>query len=155
MASIRFSIEVPDTYFDQVLVLLSVPLQAQPPQQVLLPSLDQLVENVEVPLPVVLVDHAGLLQQVIDDVASHRGTLPTGQRPEREGGGRERGEGGGEGKAGELRCDAGVCVTCRYFLSPEHISCTPTKWGHRREEWCDQYHTDKTRCLTVKAHFSC
>lgn len=98
---------VPHTYFDQALVLLRVPLQAQPPQQVLLPSLDQLVENVEVPLPMVLVDHAGLLQQVVDDVASHRGTLSTGQRPEREGGGRGRG-GGGEGKTGVLRCDVGL-----------------------------------------------
>lgn len=74
------------SYFDQVLVLLGVPLQAQAPQQVLLPSLDQLVEDVEVPLAVVLVHHAGLLQQVVDDVASHRGSLPAGQRP-----GRERG----------------------------------------------------------------
>lgn len=80
-------------YFDQVLVLLGVPLQAQTSQQVLLSSLDQLVEDVEVPLPVVLVDHAGLFQQVVDDVASHRGALPTRRRPEGgRGGGGERGE---------------------------------------------------------------
>lgn len=66
-----------DTYFDQILVLLGVPLQAQASQQVLLSSLDQLIEDVEVPLPVVLVNHPGLFQQVVDDVASHRGALPT------------------------------------------------------------------------------
>lgn len=94
------------TDLDQVLVLLTVPLQAQAPQQVLLPSFDQLVENVEVPLPMVLVDHAGLLQKVVDDVASHRGALPPGRRPEREGGGGR--EGRGEGEAGVLRCDVGL-----------------------------------------------
>lgn len=67
-----------NSYFDQVLVLLRVPLQAQAPQQILLPSLDQLVKNVKVPLPVVLVDNAGLLQQVVDYVATNGGTLPTG-----------------------------------------------------------------------------
>lgn len=72
------SSEEPDSYFDQVLVLLRVPLQAQAPQQILLPSLDQLVKNVKVPLPMVLVDNAGLLQQVVDDVATNGGTLPTG-----------------------------------------------------------------------------
>lgn len=67
-----------ETHLDQVLVLLSVPLQAQTPQQVLLPSFNQLIENVEVPLSMVLVDHAGLLQQVVDDVASHWRALPPG-----------------------------------------------------------------------------
>lgn len=91
---------VSDTDFDQILVLLGVPLQAQTSQQVLLSSLDQLIEDVEVPLPVVLVNHAGLFQQVVDDVASYRGALPACQRPERErGGGVER----GEDKAGVLR----------------------------------------------------
>lgn len=70
-------VAVSDTYFDQILVLLGVPLQAQAPQQVFLSSLNQLIEDVEVPLPVVLVNHAGLFQQVVDDVASHRGALPT------------------------------------------------------------------------------
>lgn len=89
-----------DTHLDQILVLLGVPLQAQTSQQVLLPSLNQLIEDVEVPLPVVLVNHTGLLQQVVDDVASHRGALPTCRWPERErGGGGER----GEDKAGVLR----------------------------------------------------
>lgn len=70
-------VDVRDAYFDQILVLLGVPLQAQTPQQVFLSSLNQLIENVEVPLPVVLVNHTGLFQQVVDDVATHRGTLPT------------------------------------------------------------------------------
>lgn len=98
-----------DTHFDQVLVLLSVPLQTQAPQQVLLASFNQLIENVEVPLAVVLVDHARLLQQVVDDVASHGCALPPRQRPRRAGCGcgGGRGEGGGEGEAGVLRCDAG------------------------------------------------
>lgn len=67
-------------YLDQVLVLLGVSLQAQSSQQVLLSSFDHLIENVEVPLPVVLVDHPGLLQQVVDDVAANRSALSTGQR---------------------------------------------------------------------------
>lgn len=69
-------VQVLDAYFNEVLVLLRVPLQAQPSQQVLFPSLNQLIENVEVSLSVILVDHAGLLQQVVDDVASHWSTLP-------------------------------------------------------------------------------
>lgn len=55
--------------------MLGVPIQAQPPQQVLLPTLDQLVEDVEVALAVVLVDHPRLLQQVVVDVATHRRPL--------------------------------------------------------------------------------
>ncbi|KAG7275113.1 hypothetical protein CRUP_009473 [Coryphaenoides rupestris] len=49
--------------------------EAQLPQQVLLPTLDQLVEDVEVALAMVLVDHPRLLQQVVDDVATHRRPL--------------------------------------------------------------------------------
>lgn len=97
------------SYFDQVLVLLQVPLQAQVSQKVLITPLDQLVENVEVPLPVVLVDHARLLEQIVDDVTSYWGSLPTEQRPAREGGGRV-----GEGEAGALRCDLGLILTCRF-----------------------------------------
>lgn len=63
----------------------------------------------EVPLPVVLVDHSGLLQKVVDDVASHGGALPPGRRPEREGGGGRGGRAGrGEGEAGVLRRDVGL-----------------------------------------------
>lgn len=94
-------------YLDEVLVLLRIPLQAQASQQVFLPSFDQLIENVEVPLSVVLVDNAGLLQQVVDDVASNRGALPTGQRP---GGNRGGGVEGrvGVGEAGVLRKCCGM-----------------------------------------------
>lgn len=58
------------TDLHEVSVKLAVSLQAQPPQQVLFSSLHQLVENVEIPLTVVLVDHAGLLQQVAQDVTA-------------------------------------------------------------------------------------
>lgn len=80
-------------------------------EKVFLSTFDQLVENVEVSLPVVLVDHTRLLQQIVDDVTSHWGSLPTEQRPEREGG---RRGGGGEGEAGVLRCDLGLILTCRF-----------------------------------------
>lgn len=80
-------------------------------EKVFLSPFDQLVENVEVSLPVVLVDHTRLLQQIVDDVTSHWGSLPTEQRPEREGG---RRGGGGEGEAGVLRCDLGLILTCRF-----------------------------------------
>lgn len=49
----------------------------------------------KVPLAVVLVDHSGLLQQVVDDVSPNGRTLSTGQRPWIKGrAGRERGEAG-------------------------------------------------------------
>ena len=67
------------THLDQVQVALGVPLQAQPAQHLLLAPFQQLVEDVEVPLPVVLVNHSGLLQQVTEDVATHRRTLWAGQ----------------------------------------------------------------------------
>lgn len=52
------------TDLHKISVKLAVPLQAQPPQQVLFPSLHQLVEDVEIPFTMVLVDHPGLFQQV-------------------------------------------------------------------------------------------
>lgn len=82
----------------------------------------------EVPLSVVLVDHPGLLQQVVDDVASHRGTLPTGQSPRRDGGGGGGGI-GGEVEAGVLRCDYNMQVHGKY--------CAPTKMDTGEREWCD------------------
>lgn len=75
----------------------------------------------EVPLPVVLVDHPRLLQQVVDDVASNWGTLPTGQRPGREGGG--VGGGGGEVEARVLRCD--------YKHAGKYCASTSTDAGER------------------------
>lgn len=69
----------PATHLHQVQVALGVAFQAQPAQRLLFAPLQQLIENVEVPLPVVLVDHAGLLQEVTENVASHRGTLRAGR----------------------------------------------------------------------------
>lgn len=57
------------------MILLWVLLKAQPPQQILLPSFQQLVEDVEVPLTVVLVHNSGFLQEVVQDVASNRSPL--------------------------------------------------------------------------------
>lgn len=51
--------------------MLAVSLQAEPAEQILLSSLHQLIEDVEVSLSVVLVDHAGLLQQVAQDVTAN------------------------------------------------------------------------------------
>lgn len=69
----------PSTHLHQIQVALGVSFQAQPAQRLLLTPLQQLVEDVEVPLPVILVHHAGLLQEVTEDVATHRGTLRAGQ----------------------------------------------------------------------------
>lgn len=70
--------ELYNPHLDQVLILLCVSLQAEPSQQVLLSSLDYLVENVEIPFSMVLVDHPRLLQQVVNDVAADGSTLSTG-----------------------------------------------------------------------------
>lgn len=59
------------TYLHQVTVVLAVPLQAEPAEQIFLSSLHQLVEDMEVSLSVVLVDHAGLLKQVTEDVTTN------------------------------------------------------------------------------------
>lgn len=69
----------PSTHLHQVQVALRVPFQAQPAQRLLLTPLQQLVEDVEVPLPVILVHHPGLLQEVTEDVAAHGGALWAGQ----------------------------------------------------------------------------
>lgn len=55
--------------------MLAVSLQAEPAEQILLSSLHQLIKDVEVSLSVVLVDHAGLLQQVAQDVTANCATL--------------------------------------------------------------------------------
>lgn len=65
------------TDLHQVTVVLAVSLQAEPAKQIFLSSLHQLIEDVEVSLPVVLVDHAGLLQQVTQDVTTNCTTLRT------------------------------------------------------------------------------
>lgn len=51
--------------------MLAVSLQAEPAEQILLSSLHQLIENVEVSLTVVLMNHTGLLQQVTQDVTAN------------------------------------------------------------------------------------
>lgn len=58
------------TYLHKISVKLAVPFQAQPSQQVLFSSLNQLVKYVEISLTMVLVDHPGLLQQVAQDVTT-------------------------------------------------------------------------------------
>lgn len=65
------------------MILLWVLLEAQPPQQVLLPSFQQLVEDVEVPLAVVLVHNSGFLQEVVQDVAPDRSPLNQSRHVER------------------------------------------------------------------------
>lgn len=62
------------------MILLGVLLKAQPPQQILLPSFQQLVEDVEVPLTVVLVHNSGFLQEVVQDVAPNRSPLKQTRR---------------------------------------------------------------------------
>jgi hypothetical protein len=57
------------------LVFLGVSLQSQLAEKVLFSSLEQLVENMEVPLAVVLVHNTGFLQQVVEDVATYRRPL--------------------------------------------------------------------------------
>lgn len=59
------------TDLHQVSVVLAVSLQAEPAEQIFLSSLHQLIEDVEVSLSVVLVDHTGLLQQVTQDVTTN------------------------------------------------------------------------------------
>ena len=88
--------------------MLGVPLQAQPPQQVLLSALDQLVEDEEVALSVVLVHHPRLLQQVVDDVATHRGTLQAEGRR----GGAEGGRCKEEGVRGRVWVEGNTGVHC-------------------------------------------
>ena len=101
---------------------MRVPLQAEASQQILLSSFNQLIENVEVPFPVVLVDNSGLFEQVIEDVTSHRGALPPGQKP-----GMERkkwgvgGGGGGEDKAGVLKYDVGFIKHAGFTRSMKNI----------------------------------
>lgn len=57
------------SYLGEVAVLLGVSLQAQLVQQVVVPSFHELIEDVEVSLPVILMHHPRLLQQVVQDVA--------------------------------------------------------------------------------------
>ena len=62
-------------YLYQVTVVLAVPLQAQPAEELVISPGHQLVKYVEVPLSVVLMHHPRLLQQVAQDVAPHGSSL--------------------------------------------------------------------------------
>lgn len=71
------------TDLHEVTVMLAVSLQAEPAEQIFLPSLHQLIEDVEVSLAVVLVDHTGLLQQVTQDMTTDCTTLREKGHPQR------------------------------------------------------------------------
>lgn len=60
----------PLPYLGEVVVLVGVSLQAQLVQQVVVSPLHDLIEDVKVSLPVILVHDPRLLQQVVQDVAS-------------------------------------------------------------------------------------
>lgn len=53
------------SYLGEVVVLLGVSLQAQPVQQVVVPSFHHLIEDVKVSLSVILMHDPRLLQQVV------------------------------------------------------------------------------------------
>lgn len=76
----------------QVGVLLRAASQPQPLQQLLLSPLQQLVEDVEVAFPGVLVHHAGFLNQVAQDVPTDRSALERAE-PKRESSGATGGKG--------------------------------------------------------------
>ena len=59
----------------QVEVVLWVACQPEPVDDLRTAAGQQLVEHVEVALPARLVDHARLLQQVVQDVTTHRSSL--------------------------------------------------------------------------------
>lgn len=63
------------THLDQILVFLWVSLQIQFIEQVIVCSIQELIEDVEVPLTVVLVHNPRFLQQVVQDVTAHRRSL--------------------------------------------------------------------------------
>lgn len=51
--------------------MLGISLQAQLAEQLVLSSLHQLIEDVEVSLSVILMSDPGLLQQVVQDMATN------------------------------------------------------------------------------------
>lgn len=59
------------THLDQILVVLRVSLKVQRVKQVVIPSIQKLIEDVEVPLAVVLVYYTRFLQQVVQDVTAN------------------------------------------------------------------------------------
>lgn len=59
------------THLDQILIFLRVSFQFQCTEQIIVSSIQELIEDVEVPLAVVLVHHPRFLQQVVQDVSPH------------------------------------------------------------------------------------
>lgn len=53
------------THLDQILVALRVSFKVQHVKQAVIPSIQKLIENMEVPLAVVLMHYTRLLQQVV------------------------------------------------------------------------------------------
>ena len=66
------------TYLHEIIVVQAVSLKTELVQKIFLSSLHQLVEDVEVPLSVVLMHHPGLLQQIVEDVSAQRFSLEIG-----------------------------------------------------------------------------
>lgn len=64
---------------NEVLVLLCVPLQPETPEQILLATLNELIEDVEVSFSVTLVHDTRFLQKVVKDLTPNWSTLPTGK----------------------------------------------------------------------------
>lgn len=71
------------THLDQILVFLWVSLKVQFIEQVVVCSIQELIEDVEVPLTVVLVHNPRFLQQVVQDVPAHWRSL--GEVPQNDG----------------------------------------------------------------------
>lgn len=67
------------TNLDQILVFLWVSLKVQFIKQVVICSIQELIEDVKVPLTMVLVHNTGFLQQVVQDVTAH--WRPLGEVP--------------------------------------------------------------------------
>lgn len=58
-------------HLDQAVVVLRVSFQTQCVKQVIITSIQKLIEDVEVPLTVVLVYYSGFFQQIVQDVTAH------------------------------------------------------------------------------------
>ena len=65
------------SYLSEVVVVIRLSRQLQLSQKARVLALEQLVEDVEVPLTLGLLDNSGLLQQVVVDVTTNGSTLDT------------------------------------------------------------------------------
>lgn len=59
------------THLYQIMVVLRLSFQIQRGKQIVVSSIQKLIEDVEVPLTVVLVHYTGFFQQVVQDVTAH------------------------------------------------------------------------------------